>query len=74
MLSKKKTIDLSDILTSSERKELTNSKYFKKCSICGKNIYIIGTDEYTYKRRKGNKATKYYCSWGCFRKFDKRKR
>lgn len=41
----------------------------KTCAICGKEIVITAGWAYKVKPSKG--ATKYFCTYGCMRKFEK---
>ena len=44
-----------------------------KCEICGKDFFVPVVGYWVYKREDymGDGLTKYFCSWGCMRKFDK---
>lgn len=43
---------------------------FKTCAICGKS-FIVHSEEYIYKRRKGhNQKTIYFCGWNHMRQWD----
>lgn len=42
----------------------------KKCHECGKEIFV--TPEWVYKRGEYSRV-KYFCSWGCLCKFDKKR-
>lgn len=43
------------------------------CSICGKGIFIPVVNMWAYKRSDyfNNGNIRYFCSWGCMRKYDK---
>lgn len=45
-----------------------------KCYSCGKDIYVANREMWAYKRyqakRKYDKYTVFFCSWGCMRKYD----
>ena len=43
------------------------------CPECGRKFYCYNMGEWAYKRETSNHQRKTFCSWGCMRKFDKRK-
>ena len=44
----------------------------KKCPVCGKEFDVLWPDLWRYKRNGGTaNYWKYFCSWGCLRKYDK---
>ena len=42
----------------------------RKCPVCGKIFIIQNPLDYVYKR-KPKTTTKFFCSWGCMRAWDK---
>lgn len=69
----KQKIDLSHMLSKSERKELESLQDYRKCWICKEMKYIPFPGEYPFKRSQKGKI-RWYCGWACFRVEDKRKR
>lgn len=43
----------------------------KTCPICKKPYYILDTRVWVYKRKNASGHQKYFCSWGCMRKWEK---
>ena len=41
----------------------------KECHMCGKKFIVQSPDQYVYKRLFGRNE-KYFCSWGCLRKWE----
>lgn len=43
--------------------------HYRNCPVCGKPFFIPDYADYAYRR-----DTKYFCSWGCMRKHDGKKK
>ena len=50
-----------------------NISIMAKCGVCNKDIFIPVVKMWTYKRydEHTDGRLKYFCSWGCLRKFEK---
>lgn len=47
--------------------------YDLTCAECGKEFWRLYTTDYAYKlHSKGRNKVYYFCSWTCYRKFQKR--
>lgn len=49
------------------------SEFFgeNECPICGRKFYYYSADEWAYKKYDKNNHMRYFCSWGCMRKWEK---
>ena len=45
----------------------------KKCAICKKKFDVLYPDLWRYKRGDGGNIRAWFCTYGCMRKYDKRK-
>ena len=42
-------------------------KWPRKCRICKKEFYA--NDDWAYKIRRGPRDARWFCSWGCIKKY-----
>lgn len=54
-----------------KKKEPDCFGYTMVCPICNKTFWVADMAQYVYKKDWHKKNSKYYCSYGCWRKDEK---